>query len=44
MVDIYMPVMECRYVPFFADVLSIYEVLPKISGNLAIKKGNYPNS
>jgi hypothetical protein len=23
MVDIYMPVVECGYVPFFADVLSI---------------------
>jgi hypothetical protein len=24
MVDIYMPVVECGYVPFFADVLSVY--------------------
>jgi hypothetical protein len=27
MVDIYMPVVECRYVPFFADVLSIYSCI-----------------
>jgi hypothetical protein len=27
MVDIYMPVVECRYVPFFADVLSIYSFI-----------------
>jgi hypothetical protein len=26
MVDIYIPVVECGYVPFFADVLSIYTV------------------
>jgi hypothetical protein len=32
MVDIYVPVLECGYVPFFADVLSIYVVhsLPDI--------------
>jgi hypothetical protein len=32
MVDIYVPVLECVYVPFFADVLSIYVVhsLPDI--------------
>jgi hypothetical protein len=27
MVDIYMPVVECGYVPFFADVLSIYSCI-----------------
>jgi hypothetical protein len=27
MVDIYMPVVECVYVPFFADVLSIYSCI-----------------
>jgi hypothetical protein len=27
MVDIYMPVVECRYVPFFTDVLSIYSCI-----------------
>jgi hypothetical protein len=27
MVDIYMPVVECGCVPFFADVLSIYSVI-----------------
>jgi hypothetical protein len=27
MVDIYMPVVECRYVPFFADVLYIYSCI-----------------
>jgi hypothetical protein len=26
-VDIYMPVVECGYVPFFADVLSIYSCI-----------------
>jgi hypothetical protein len=26
MVDIYIPVVECGYVPFFAGVLSIYTV------------------
>jgi hypothetical protein len=28
MVDIYVPVVECGYVPFFADVLSIYSCIP----------------
>jgi hypothetical protein len=27
MIDIYMPVVECRYVTFFADVLSIYSCI-----------------
>jgi hypothetical protein len=27
MVDIYMPVVECGYVPFFADVFSIYSCI-----------------
>jgi hypothetical protein len=27
MVDIYMPVVQCGYVPFFADVLSIYSCI-----------------
>jgi hypothetical protein len=27
MVDIYMPVVECGFVPFFADVLSIYSCI-----------------
>jgi hypothetical protein len=27
MVDIYKPVVECEYVPFFADVLSIYSYI-----------------
>jgi hypothetical protein len=27
MVDIYMPVVECGYVPFFADALSIYSCI-----------------
>jgi hypothetical protein len=27
MVDIYMPVVECGYVPFFVDVLSIYSCI-----------------
>jgi hypothetical protein len=27
MVDIYMPVVECGCVPFFADVLSIYSYI-----------------
>jgi hypothetical protein len=27
MVDMYMPVVECGYVPFFADVLSIYSCI-----------------
>jgi hypothetical protein len=27
MVDIYMRVVECGYVPFFADVLSIYSCI-----------------
>jgi hypothetical protein len=27
MADIYMPVVECGYVPFFADVLSIYSCI-----------------
>jgi hypothetical protein len=27
MVDIYMPVVECGYVAFFADVLSIYSCI-----------------
>jgi hypothetical protein len=27
MADIYMPVVECEYVPLFADVLSIYSCI-----------------
>jgi hypothetical protein len=27
MVDIYMPVVECGYVPLFADALSIYSCI-----------------
>jgi hypothetical protein len=27
MVDIYMPVVECGYVPFFAGVLSVYSYM-----------------
>jgi hypothetical protein len=27
MVDMYMPVVECGYVPFFADVLSVYSCI-----------------
>jgi hypothetical protein len=27
MADIYMPVVECGYVPFFTDVLSIYSCI-----------------
>jgi hypothetical protein len=39
MVDIHMPVVECGYVPFFADVLSIYSCIVIFS-----LKGEMPNS
>jgi hypothetical protein len=39
MIDIYMPVAECGYVPFFADVLSIYSCIILFFG----LKGECPN-
>jgi hypothetical protein len=40
MADIYMPVVECGYVPFFADVLSIYSCILLFF----LLKGEMPNS
>jgi hypothetical protein len=40
MVEIYMPVVECGYVPFFADVLSIYSCILLFFS----LKGEMPNS
>jgi hypothetical protein len=40
MVDIYMPVVECGYVPFFADLLSVYSCILLFFS----LKGEIPNS
>jgi hypothetical protein len=36
MVAIYMPVVECGYVPFFADVLKYYHIDPKYLDSIAM--------